>query len=67
MISNRIKNQWQLADDFSVVETRNKEISLVINELEELAWRMSGAFDERDVDTIKTMFSVTRNRDYFDK
>lgn len=45
MISNRIKNQWKLANDFSVVETRNKEISLVINELEELAWRMAGAFD----------------------
>lgn len=34
---------------------------MVINELEELAWRMSGVFDERDVETIKTMFSVSRN------
>jgi len=27
------------------LETRNKEISLVINELEELAWRMAGQFN----------------------
>ena len=40
---------------------------MAINELEELAWRMSGMLDTSDVSTIKQMFSIKRNQDAFDK
>jgi hypothetical protein len=43
------------------METRNKEISLVLNELEELAWRMAGQFNKKDLDAIKATFSIQRN------
>jgi hypothetical protein len=43
------------------LETRNKEISLVINELEELAWRMAGQFNKKDLEAIKAIFSIQRN------
>jgi len=67
MMSNRIKEEWKLPDDFQVIETRNKEVSMVLNELEELAWRMAGTFDGMDIDTLRKMFSVKRNEDHFDK
>lgn len=40
---------------------------MVLNELEELAWRSTGAFSEREVDTLQKMFSINRNKDYFDR
>lgn len=52
--------------NFQLIETRNKEIGLVLRELDELAWRLAGMFDDREVDTIKKMFSIQRNADYFD-
>jgi len=58
LITDRVRKEWSLPQDFQILETRNKEISLTINELEELAWRMAGMFDERDQATIKEMFSI---------
>lgn len=49
------------------METRNKEIGLVINELEELAWRMAGMISEGELSTIKKMVSIQRNQDLFDR
>ena len=40
---------------------------MALNELEELAWGMSGMFDESDIKTLEEMFSITRNKDSFDK
>jgi hypothetical protein len=40
--SERMRKEWGLSKDFKAVESRNKEISLVLNELEELAWRSAG-------------------------
>ena len=45
VMSNRIRSEWELPQDFQVIETRNKEISMILNELEELAWRSSGSFN----------------------
>lgn len=67
MLSNRIKEEWSLPKSFQIIETRNKEVGMVLKELEEVAWRMAGIFDERDIDTLKTMFSINRNADYFDR
>lgn len=65
--SDRLKQEWGLSKDFKAVETRNKEIGLVLNELEEVAWRASGQFNEEDFDRIKAMVSIKRNKDFFDK
>lgn len=46
VFSDRLRSDWGLSKDFKVVETRNKEISLVLNELEELAWRSAGMLSE---------------------
>jgi len=67
MLSDRIKNEWNLPKNFQIIETRNKEIGLVLKELEEVVWRMAGMFEDQDVDALKAMFSVQRNRDYFDR
>lgn len=65
--SEKLKKEWKLSKGFKVVESRNKEIGLVLNELEEVAWRSAGMLDETDFNHIKAMISVKRNKDYFDK
>jgi hypothetical protein len=67
MMSKRTRKEWNLPDDFNLLETRNKEISLVINELEELAWRMTGQLDSGEIDAMKTMLTIGRNKNFFDK
>jgi hypothetical protein len=42
LFSDKLRKDWDLSNDFKVIETRNKEISLVLNEIEELAWRSAG-------------------------
>ena len=42
LMSGKLQEDWSLPKDFQILETRNKEISLTLNELEEVAWRMSG-------------------------
>ena len=67
LFSDKLKAEWGLSKDFKVVETRNKEIGLVLNELEEVAWRSAGQFEEKDFENLKAMVSVRRDKDYFDK
>ena len=67
IMSDRIRNEWKLPSDFKIIETRNKEIGITLNELEEVAWRMSGIYTDSEIDTLKAMFSINRNRDSFDK
>jgi hypothetical protein len=67
IFSDRLRKEWGLSPDFKVIETRNKEISLVLNELEEVTWRSAGQFNERDIEYLKAMLSVKRNKDYFDR
>lgn len=66
LYSERLRNEWGLSTDFKVIETRNKEIGLVLDELEELAFRSAGMFTDKDVDFIKRMISVKRNKDIID-
>jgi hypothetical protein len=40
---------------------------MVINELEEVAFRTAGMFNDKDFENLKKMFSVERNKDSFDK
>merc|ERR1712166_1728419 len=67
IMSSRIREEWDLPKDFQVIETPNKEISIVLNELEEVAWRMAGTYNEGEVSTLQDMFSIQRNTDTFDK
>lgn len=67
IFQDKIKLEWNLSDNFKLVETRNKEIGLVINELEEVAWRTAGQITEGEFDVIKKMVSIQRNMDLFDK
>ena len=67
VLSSKLSQDWGLPKDFKIIETRNKEIGMVLNELEEVAWRMSGMFDQKDMETLETMFSINRNKDFFDK
>jgi len=45
VLSSKLTSDWGLPKDFKIIETRNKEIGMVLNELEEVAWRMSGMYD----------------------
>ena len=66
-MSDRLRDEWNLPKEFQIIETRSKEVGIVLNELEELAWRSAGAFSEQEVDTLQKMFSILRNQDYFDR
>lgn len=67
VMSDRLREEWQLPKDFQIIETRNKEIGILLNEVEELAWRTSGAINQTDSETLKKVLSVGRNKDYFDQ
>lgn len=67
LVSERIRKEWELPEGFQLVEQRNKEVSLVMNELEELSWRMAGEYDQSEIDTLKSMFAAGRDKDSFDR
>lgn len=67
MMAKRIRSDWQLPDDFQIIETRNKEIGLLLNQMEEVAWRTSGMINEGDMESLQRVLSVGRNQDYFDR
>jgi hypothetical protein len=54
----RVAKEWGLAEDFKIIESRNKEISLVLNELEEVAWRTAGRFSDKDYENVTNMVSI---------
>jgi hypothetical protein len=66
-LEKKIAEEWKLSHEFKLVTTRNKEIDLVLAELEELAWRISGQFTDRDVQGIKEMLEIGRGEDHFDQ
>ncbi len=66
-LQDTLKKQWNLQADFKLTEQRNKEIDIVLEELEELAWRTSGQFSDKDVKAVKDMFLVGRGIDHFDR
>jgi hypothetical protein len=67
IFSDKLRKEWGLSKDFKAVETRNKEISTVLNQLEEVAWRSAGMLTDKDFENLKKMISIKRNKDYFDK
>jgi len=67
MMEEKIRNEWDLDKSFKLVDKRNSEIYMVMRELEEIAWRASSVFNEREFKGIKEMVSVDRNWKAFDK
>lgn len=67
ILEDKIKNEWDLSQEFKLVRRRNKEIDFVLQEYEELVWRFSGQFGERDFQGMKDMLSVGRGEDHFDR
>jgi len=67
ILSQSLKVTWGLPEDFKVVETRNKEIDLVLDFAEEQAWRESGEFTSEEVQHMKNMLSIKRGKDTIDR
>jgi hypothetical protein len=62
------KKEWQLGSEFRLVDKMNKEAVLVMQELEETAWKEAGKFNDSDLKNIKEVISVKRNtHDKFDQ
>ena len=61
------KHEWNLSQDFTLSERRNKEIDLVMGEIEEKVYRHAGKFDETELDGIKRMYQVNRGEGIFDE
>ena len=45
LLENQLRADWQFSDDFRLVDRRNKEIDLVMKQMEELTWRVSSMLD----------------------
>ena len=42
VLQDKIRHEWDLSQEFRLTKRRNKEIDFVLQEYEELAWRVSG-------------------------
>ena len=62
-----LKLQWGIPKDFRFTERRNKEIDLVLGELEENAYRYAGKFSEQEIKGMRKMFQTNRGEGIFDK
>ena len=66
LLEDTLKKKWVLADDFSLVDRRNKEIDLVMHEMEEVTWRTAALFDAREKKSIEDMVFIDRGHDAFE-
>jgi len=66
LLEDTLKKKWVLADDFSLVDRRNKEIDLVMHEMEEVTWRTAALFDAREKKFIEDMVFIDRGHDAFE-
>merc|ERR1712060_846795 len=66
MLEDTLKKKWLMAEDFSLATQRNKEIDLLMHEMEEVAWRSASVIGESDKQAIEDMFFVDRGLDHFD-
>ena len=46
LLEANLRRKWQLSEDFNLIERRNKEIDLVMHEMEEVSWRAADMFDQ---------------------
>lgn len=50
MLEQSLRDTWDLQQDFKLVERRNKEIDLVMRQMEELSWRTADMFSDREME-----------------
>jgi hypothetical protein len=67
MLEDKLKQEFGIGQNFSLVEKRNNEIDHLHQELEEVLWRKACRFSDKDKTAIKSMFSIGRGIDHFDK
>ena len=65
-LEQKLKDEWELAKDFSLVEKRNKEIDLVMKEMEEVSWRAAAQFDHNEKKYLTDIVFFDRGFDAFD-
>lgn len=62
-----MKYEWGLPPTFSMNERRNKEIDLVMGEIEEKAYRFAGKLQKYELEGLKEMYKIKRGDGVFDK
>ena len=65
-LEENLRKEWRLADDFNLVERRNKEIDLVMREMEEVSWRAADMFDAQEKSYIEDIVFFDRGLDAFE-
>ena len=66
LLEEKLRQKWKLADDFSLVEKRNKEIDLVMHEIGEVSWRSAAMFDKSEKQYIEDIVFFDRGLDSFE-
>lgn len=67
VLVENLKNEWDLPKDYMLSERRNKEIDLVMGEIEEKAYRHAGKFEPHELEGMKRMYKTKRGEGIFDK
>lgn len=67
VLVENLKNEWDLPKDYMLSERRNKEIDLVMGEIEETAYRHAGKFEPHELEGMKRMYKTKRGEGIFDK
>lgn len=67
VLVENLKNEWELPKDYMLNERRNKEIDLVMGEIEEKAYRHAGRFEPHELEGMKRMYKTKRGEGVFDK
>jgi hypothetical protein len=62
-----LKHQWDLPEDFSLSQARNKEIDLLLGEVEENCYRHAAEFEEHEIKGMRQMFTTNMHDTLFDK
>jgi len=61
-----MRSKWQLGKKFKIASRRNKEIDLVMKEVEEVAWRAASQFNDTEQKQIEELVFFDRGLDAFD-
>ena len=66
ILEDSLKQKWKLSSDFKLVEMRNKEIDIVMRQMEELSWRAASQFDKHERKNLEDLVFFDRGLDAFD-
>ena len=66
LLEDSLRKEWRLGEDFNLASKRNKEIDLVMREMEEVAWRAADQFNDKERETLEELVFFDRGQDAFD-